>query len=241
VISASVAKRLWPGQEPLGKTFSRGLEGEPGFEVVGIAADARTTSLERTPPLMVYVPYWWQTRTNLSLLVKTQVDPLTLAPAIRRAVEQVDPEIAVGQALLLQDAVNAATAARRYQARLFVVFGVVALLIATLGVYAVTAYSLSKRRREMNIRVALGARTSEVIRLLMRQTSASVLPGVLAGIAGALALGGAISSLLYEVRPRDPIVLGTVAIGVGAAAVVAALVATRNGLSIDPAAALREE
>jgi putative ABC transport system permease protein len=241
VISASVAKRLWPGQEPLGKTFSRGLEGEPGFEVVGIAADARTTSLERTPPLMVYVPYWWQTRTNLSLLVKTQVDPLTLAPAIRRAVEQVDPEIAVGQALLLQDAVNAATAARRYQARLFVVFGVVALLIATLGVYAVTAYSLSKRRREMNIRVALGARTSEVIRLLMRQTSAAVLPGVLAGIAGALALGGAISSLLYEVRPRDPIVLGTVAIGVGAAAVVAALVATRNGLSIDPAAALREE
>jgi putative ABC transport system permease protein len=241
VISASVAKRLWPGQEALGKTFSRGLEGEPGFEVVGIAADARTTSLERTPPLMVYVPYWWQTRTNLSLLVKTQVDPLTLAPAIRRAVDQVDPEIAVGQARLLQDAVDAATAARRYQARLFVVFGVVALLIATLGVYAVTAYSLSKRRREMNIRVALGARTGQVIRLLMTQASASILPGVLAGIAGALALGGAISSLLYEVRPRDPLVLGTVAIGVGIVAVVASFVATRNGLSIDPAAALRED
>jgi predicted permease len=241
VVSASLAARLWPGQDALGKVFSRGIEGEPGFEVVGVAADARTTSLERTPPLMVYVPYWWRTRTSLSLLVKTSVEPLTLAPAIRRVAEQIDPEIAVGQARLLQEAVNAATAARRYQSRLFVVFGVVALLITTLGVYAVTAYSLSKRRREMNIRVALGAHTTDVVRLLMRQTSAAVLPGVAAGVGGALALGGAIASLLYEVRPRDPLVLGVVAGGVAVVAVVASLLATRNGLSIDPAAALREE
>ncbi|HET9368951.1 MAG TPA: ABC transporter permease [Vicinamibacterales bacterium] len=241
VVSASLAARLWPEQDALGKVFSRGIEGEPGFEVVGVAADARTTSLERTPPLMVYVPYWWRTRTSLSLLVKTSVEPLTLAPAIRRVVEQIDPEIAVGQARLLQEAVNAATAARRYQSRLFVVFGVVALLITTLGVYAVTAYSLSKRRREMNIRVALGAHTTDVVRLLMQQTSAAVLPGVVAGVGGALALGGAIASLLYEVRPRDPLVLGVVAIGVGVVAVLASLLATRNGLSIDPAAALREE
>lgn len=241
VVSASLAARLWPEQDALGKVFSRGIEGEPGFEVVGVAADARTTSLERTPPLMVYVPYWWRTRTSLSLLVKTSVEPLTLAPAIRRVVEQIDPEIAVGQVRLLQEAVNAATAARRYQSRLFVVFGVVALLITTLGVYAVTAYSLSKRRREMNIRVALGAHTTDVVRLLMQQTSAAVLPGVVAGVGGALALGGAIASLLYEVRPRDPLVLGVVAIGVGVVAVLASLLATRNGLSIDPAAALREE
>lgn len=241
VVSASLAARLWPEQDALGKVFSRGIEGEPGFEVVGVAADARTTSLERTPPLMVYVPYWWRTRTSLSLLVKTSVEPLTLAPAIRRVVEQIDPEIAVGQVRLLQEAVNAAAAARRYQSRLFVVFGVVALLITTLGVYAVTAYSLSKRRREMNIRVALGAHTTDVVRLLMQQTSAAVLPGVVAGVGGALALGGAIASLLYEVRPRDPLVLGVVAIGVGVVAVLASLLATRNGLSIDPAAALREE
>lgn len=241
VVSASLAARLWPEQDALGKVFSRGIEGEPGFEVVGVAADARTTSLERTPPLMVYVPYWWRTRTSLSLLLKTSVEPLTLAPAIRRVVEQIDPEIAVGQVRLLQEAVNAAAAARRYQSRLFVVFGVVALLITTLGVYAVTAYSLSKRRREMNIRVALGAHTTDVVRLLMQQTSAAVLPGVVAGVGGALALGGAIASLLYEVRPRDPLVLGVVAIGVGVVAVLASLLATRNGLSIDPAAALREE
>lgn len=241
VVSASLAARLWPEQDALGKEFSRGIEGEAGFEVIGIAADARTTSLERTPPLMVYVPYWWRTRTTLSLLVKASVEPLTVAPSIRRAIEQVDPEIAVGQIRLLQQAVESATAARRYQARLFVAFGMVALLITTLGVYGVTAYSVSKRRREMNIRVALGAREGDVVRLLIAQSAYAVVPGVIAGVIGALAVGGTIASLLYEVQPRHPGVLTGVAAVVGLVALGAALIAARGGLSLDPAAALREE
>ena len=241
VLSASLAARLWPGQDALGKEFSRGIEGEPGFEVIGIAADARTASLERTPPLMVYVPYWWQTRTTLALLVKTAVDPVTLAPSIRRALEQIDPEIAMGQARPLHQAVDAATASRRYQARLFVAFGLVALLIASVGVYGVTAYSVSKRRREMNIRVALGAREGEVIGLLLTQSAYAVLPGVLAGLVGSLAIGGAIASLLYEVQARDPVILAGVAGSVGVVALAASLLAARGGLSLDPASALRDE
>ena len=241
VVSASLAERLWPGQDALGREFSRGIEGEPGFEVIGIAADARTTSLERTPPLMVYVPYWWRTRTTLSLLVKTETDPLTLAPSIRRALDQVDPEIAIGQIRPLQRAVDAATAGRRYQARLFVVFGAVALLIATLGVYGVTAYGVSKRRREMNIRVALGARHADVLRLFMKHSVYAVAPGVIAGVAGALAIGRAVASLLFEVPPDDPMVLGGAATTVALAAFAASLIAARAGLRLDPAAALREE
>jgi predicted permease len=241
VVSESLAERLWPGQDAVGKEFGRGIEGEPGFEVVGVTADARTTSIERTPPLMVYVPYWWRPRPSISLLVKTQTDPLPLVPAIRQVVEQIDPEIAMGEARPLQQLVDATLAGRRYQAHLFVAFGVAALFIATLGVYAVTAYSLSKRRREMNIRVALGARTADVIGLLMKQAATAVVPGVGAGVLGALAAGGAIASLLYEVRPRDPLVLGMVAMTVGSVAIVASLLAARNGLSIDPAAALRDE
>ncbi|HEX4913309.1 MAG TPA: ABC transporter permease, partial [Vicinamibacterales bacterium] len=159
VISASLAERLWPAQDAIGKVFSRGIDGEPGFEVVGIAADARTTSLERTPPMMVYVPYWWRPRLTFSLLVKTAVDPMTMAPAVRRTIEQIDADIAIGEMRTLERAIDGATAARRYQTRLFVLFGAASLLIATLGVYAVTAYSVAKRRREMNIRVALGAST----------------------------------------------------------------------------------
>jgi len=240
VISESMAARLWPGGDAVGKGFSRGIDGEAGFEVVGIAADARTTAIERTPPLMVYVPYWWRARPALSLLVKTDRDPLALVPAIRRAIAAFDPEIAIGRVSPLQELVDATTAGRRYQARLFVVFGVAALLIATLGVYAVTAYTVSRRRREINIRVALGAATGDVVRLFMKQSAAAVIPGVGLGLLGALAMGGAAASLLYEVRPRDPVLLFTVAATVAAVAVVASLLATRQSLVIDPSAALRE-
>jgi ABC-type antimicrobial peptide transport system permease subunit len=190
---------------------------------------------------MVYLPYWWRTRTTLSLLVKTERDPLALAPSIRRALDRIDPEIAIGQTKLLQQAVDAATAGRRYQARLFVVFGAVALLIATLGVYGVTAYSVSKRRREMNIRVALGANQRDVTRLFVKHSALAVVPGVVAGLLGALATGNAVASLLYDVQPRDPLVLGSAATAVTLVALAASLLATRGGLSLDPAAALREE
>lgn len=241
VISQSLADRLWPGADALGREFSRGIEGEAGFEVVGIAADARTTSLERTPPFMVYLPYWWRSRAAFTLLVKSGNEALSLAPAIRRVVVDIDPEIAVGQPRLLESLVDAAMAGRRYQARLFIVFGLASLFIATVGVYAVSAYSLSKRRREMNIRMALGAARGSVVRLLLKQSAYAVVPGVAAGVAGALAAGGAIASLLYEVQPRDPLVLGSVAVLVGVVAIAASLFAVRGGLSLNPAAALREE
>jgi hypothetical protein len=241
VVSASVAERLWPAQDPLGKRFSRGIPGEQEFEVVGVATDARTTAIERTPPLMVYVPYWWGTRTTTSLIVKTAVDPLALGSDLRRAVQIVDPEIAVGQVRTLQDLVDDAVAGRRYQAELFVVFGLVALFIATLGIYAVTSYSLSRRRREMNIRVALGANRNDVLGLVVRQTSLPLIAGLLGGIAGALAIGGSVASLLYEVRPRDPVVLTSVAALVAIVALAATMTAARRGLSLDPMAALRDE
>jgi putative ABC transport system permease protein len=241
VVSESVAARLWPGEDPIGRRFSRGVESEPPFEVVGVTIDARTTSIERTPPLMVYVPYWWRSRSATSLLVKTAADGASVVPDVRRVVRAIDAEIAVGQARVLQDVVAGATAGRRYQAQLFVVFATVALLIATLGVYAATAYSLSKRRREMNIRVALGARRSEVLGLIVRQTGASIAAGVALGVAGALALGNAVAGLLYGVQPRDPWILALVAVIVGSVGLVSTGVAAKKGLVINPVAALRED
>ena len=241
VISQSTARRLWPDQDAIGKMFSRGIEGEAGFEVVGVAADARTTSIERQPPLMVYVPYWWRARTSLWLLIKTGGEPLALTPAVRRAIERIDPEIAVGEGRALQQLVDETLAGRRYQTRLFVLFGLASLLIAAVGVYAVTAYGVSRRRREINIRVALGAATADVHRLIMRQLARAVVPGMAAGVAGAIAAGGAAASLLYEIDPREPAIIAGVAALVGAIAIGASMVATRNSLSIDPMTALREE
>jgi putative ABC transport system permease protein len=241
VISEGTAKRLWPNEDALGKRFSRGIPGEAGFEVVGIVADIRLTSLERTPPLMVYLPYWWRTRSSTSLVIKSASDPSALMLSVRRAVRQVDPEIAIGDARPLEQFVEASVAARRYQAELFVAFGIVALFIATLGVYAVTSYGVSRRRREMNIRVALGAEARHIRRMIVGQSARPLLAGVGAGITGAIALGGAIRALLFEVRPRDPIVIIVVTAIVAAVGLLASLLAVRSGLSIDPAAALRQE
>jgi ABC-type antimicrobial peptide transport system permease subunit len=115
------------------------------------------------------------------------------------------------------------------------------LLIATVGVYATTAYGVSRRRREMNIRVALGARTSQVFALVLRQSATPLVAGVGAGCAGALAIGTVVASLLFKVRAADPLVIASVAGLVGAIGVFAAATAARQGLRINPAAALRNE
>jgi putative ABC transport system permease protein len=241
LVSQPVAARLWPGEEPIGKRFSRGIPNEQGFEVVGVVTDARLTSLDRTPPLMVYLPYWWRSRPATSLLIKTAVDPSAIVASVRRAVSAVDPEIAVGQSRPLDDLVEAAVAGRRYQARLFVAFGLVALFIAMVGVYAVTSHAISRRRREMNIRVALGAPVSQVVGLILRQATRPVLAGLVVGTIGALALGSVVASLLFQVRARDPLIVGAVVFVVGSISIATSLVATRRRLAVDPASALREE
>src|SRR5262249_20349750 len=146
-------------------------------EVVGIATDARVTHVDRTPPLMVYIPYWWQSRTTMALLVKSSVDASAVMPSIRRVVQEIDPEIAIGESRSLDRLVDEALAGRRYQTELLVVFGAAALLIATIGVYAVTAYGVALRRREMNLRVALGAEASQVVGMVVWQGSLPVVLG----------------------------------------------------------------
>ena len=241
VVSSATAATLWPGQDAVGKRFSRGYPEEQGFEVVGVTSDARVTSLERTPPLMVYAPYWWRSRPSLSLLVRTVGEPASILASVRRSVQDIDPDIAIGDSRPLAQLVDASVAARRYQMRLFVVFAGVALFIATVGVYAVTAFGVSRRRREMNIRLALGAQASQVRRMIVGQGLAPVLAGVAVGVIGASAVGRVVSSLLFEVGARDPSVIAAVALLVMLVGVMASALAARQGLSINPAAALREE
>jgi putative ABC transport system permease protein len=241
LVSDRTAERMWPGQDALGKRFSRGIPGESGFEVVGIVADAKITSLDRTPPLMVYLPYWWRSRASLTLLIRTATDPAAMMPQVRRALREIDPDIAIGDARPLERIVDASVAGRRYQVQLFVAFGAVALFIAALGVYAVTSYGVSRRRREMNIRVALGAQRSQVMRLVLGQATVPIAAGVVVGTVAALALGTVVASLLFDVRARDPFVLASVVTLVAAVGLATSAVAARQGLRLDPASALREE
>jgi predicted permease len=241
VISEATAARAWPRQDALGKRFRRGNSDAKPFEVVGIVSDGRTAGIDTVQPMMVYVPYWFRSRASAALVIRTTADPRSLAGDVRRGIQSVDAEIAVGESRPLEQIVDAAFAARRYQVTLFVAFGAAALLIAVIGVYAVTAYGVARRRREMNIRVALGAQASQVLGLVVRQTGAPVATGAIAGAFGALAMGSVVASQLTDVGARDPIVIAAVVALVGAVGIATCALAARQGLRINPAAALREE
>ncbi|HXY41186.1 MAG TPA: ABC transporter permease, partial [Vicinamibacteria bacterium] len=241
VVSQRAASLVWPHQDPIGRRFrwSRDLSEKP-VEVIGVVPETRT-DLDHTPPPMVYMPYWYRPRSTTSLVLRTAVDPASLAREVRRAIRAEDPEIAIAEARPLQQVVDSALAGRRYQVRLFVAFGLSALLIATLGVYAVTAYGVSRRRREMNIRAALGATAGEVLRLVVRQGLPPLAFGIALGVLGAVLAGGAVASQLIEVSGRDPRVVSAVAFLVAAVCLFATVAAARQELRLDPASALREE
>ena len=242
VISQRAASTIWPGEEAIGRTFLRGDPDQPKkFEVVGIVADDRATALDTQSPLMVYVPYWFNNEGKSVLVVRVAGDAAAAIGEVRRAVTEVDPEIAIADAVPLADVVDKALEGRRYQMWLFVAFGIVALVIATTGVYATTAYGVWRRRREMNIRVALGARASQVFGLVVRQSAASLAAGLVGGCAGATAIGTLVASLVFEGRARDPLVIAAVVMLVGAVGLAACATAAKQGLRINPAAALRDE
>ncbi|HEY7501049.1 MAG TPA: FtsX-like permease family protein, partial [Vicinamibacterales bacterium] len=240
VINSRAARTIWPGESAIGREFTR-ADASQKLQVVGVVSDGRVTSLESEPPLMVYVPYWFNNEGKSVLIVRAQGDAMTLVPAIRSVVGAVDPDVAVAKVAPLTHLIDAAVESRRYQASLFTVFGAAALLIAIVGVYATTAYGVSRRRRELNIRVALGAQVSQVFSLVLRQSVTPVAAGLAGGFAGALALGGVVTTLLYEVRPRDPFVLAGVLAIVASVAILSAAAATLTGLRIEPAAALRDD
>lgn len=242
VISQRTASAVWPGEEAIGRTFLRADPGQQKkFEVVGIVADGRATALDTQPPLMVYVPYWFNNEGKSVLIAHVAGDAAAAIGQMRRAIRTVDPEIAIADAVPLTSVVDKALEGRRYQMWLFVTFGMVALVIATIGVYATTAYGVSRRRREMNLRVALGARRWQVFGLVVRQSAAALTVGLVGGCAGAVAIGTLVSSLVFEGRARDPLVIVAVVVLVGTAGLAACVAAAKQGLRIDPAAALRDE
>jgi putative ABC transport system permease protein len=240
VISSRAARTLWPGEAAVGREFTRS-DPDQRFLIVGVVADGRVTALESEPPLMVYVPYWYNNEGKSVLVVRARGDAAGLVAAVRTVVREVDPEIAIARAAPLQHVIDTAVEGRRYQTSLFAAFGIVSLLIAIVGVYATTAYGVSRRRRELNIRVALGARSAQVFSLVLRQSVIPVAVGLAGGLAGALSMGGAIASLLFDVQPRDPVVLGLVLAIVAAVGTASAAAATLGGLRIEPARALRDD
>jgi predicted permease len=238
IVSEGTARRLWPGRSPLGR---RMLHNETLEEVVGVTADVRSTSLDKDPVSIVYVPYWQRPRLSAALLVRTAMDPRGIAAGLRETIHQVDADVPVPEMQTLEEAMSDSVAQRRFQMTLVVLFAAAALALAGFGIYGVVSYSVARRRTEMGIRMALGAGTADLQRMVLWQGIRPVVAGLAVGIAAALAAGRILSSLLFQVSARDPLTIGGVALVLLAVSVVAALVPARRATRVDPTKALRFE
>lgn len=243
LVSEKTAKTLWPGQNPVGKQFSRGdpEKGEKPFTVVGIVANARTMSLARPDPMMIYVPYWYRTEPVAGLVVRTRQLPAEMGDAIRQTIWRVDRDVPVPTVRALGSLVADSVANQRFEMDLLLLFAVSALFLAGLGIYGVITYSVVQRHREIGLRIALGAQRANVYRLVFRDGLLPVAIGAVAGVGLAFASARLVGSLLYEVSPYDPALTGG-AVGVLlAVAMAACLLPARRAASVDPMRALRTE
>jgi putative ABC transport system permease protein len=219
----------------------KGDQSDPMSEVVGIVADTRVGMRGDAPPLMVYMPYWFHLESSATLAVRTAQEPGAAAKAVRNAIWSVDSELPVPEMKTMQRIISDSVSERRFQTALLAGFALAAMLLAVIGIYGVISYSVSRRRNEIAIRMALGARAADVNSMVLRQGMRPVGVGLVIGIALALALSRLVQALLFEIRPSDPLVLGSVALVLSVAAALACFAPARRATRLDPAIALRDE
>jgi predicted permease len=243
IVTETLARMLWPGEDALGRCFVHLDEDESLCrEVVGIVENTQYSSVEGEPTAMFFSPIAQQPGGSWrTLFVRLAGDPDRAIPAVRRALVELEPGLPHVQAEMLSTRVDAQILPWRLGATLFSAFGVLALLLAGLGLYGVIAYDVAQRRRELGIRIAFGARALTLVRMVLREAASILLLGLIAGLALAGWAAGYVEPLLFQVSPRDPAVLIGVAallLAIGLAA--AALPAWRAG-RVQPTEALREE
>jgi predicted permease len=241
VISESAATRLWPGEDPIGRRLSFGSEKDPAWiTVVGIAGDVRNRTLASPPSPMLYIPMRQGALPLMTLLVRSDAGPGPVASAVRSVVRRLDPELPVGEAGTFSSAVARSLGGQRLRATLLSGFAAAAILLAAIGVYGLLSYSVARRKREIGIRLALGATPGQVRGTVIVEGMKLALLGIALGVPAAIALSRLISAQLFAVGPTDPLTLGGVALLLGAVALAACWLPARRA-AIDPVTALRAE
>lgn len=242
VISELTARTLWPSKNPIGQQFHRGGDpNEQRFTVIGVVGNARTISLAKPDPMMVYTPYWYRCDETGGLVIRAHQETATMADAIRKAVWSVDPEVSVPVVRTLGGVVADSVENRRFEMDLLLLFAISALLLAGLGVYGVVTYSVVQRKREIGLRLALGAQRANIYRLVIRDGLLPVLAGTAIGIAIALAAARAAASLLFQVSPYNPVLISAAICLLLAVGVIACLLPARRAALLDPMQALRND
>jgi predicted permease len=238
LVNETLAREIFPGESALGRRVRTGFERGEWMTIVGVVADTRDTQLRGAVSPKLYRPHAQYALGAMTYMIRTGGQPMELARAVRAIVAEVDPNVPVSDVQQLEDVVTASVSQPRLLALLLTGFGGVALLMAALGIYGVIAYAVGQRRREFGIRLALGARPSDVRSLVIRSGTRLAVLGLLVGLGGAWALTSFLRDTLYEVEPRDPITFLAVAALLGGIALLGSYLPARRAARVDPATTL---
>jgi putative ABC transport system permease protein len=243
VINETMAQQYWRGENPIGRqiTLVRGGEALKPLEIVGIANDVKYRSLGEEPTPHIYVPFFQDYSPDMTLLVRTAGDPGAALVAVQRELQNQDRDVQGFFARTLVQHIGLALVPARLAASLSAIFGGFALVLATLGIYAVVSYTARQRTREIGLRMALGAQPGDILHLVMAQTEKLALLGIAVGLAAAFELTRFLSGLLYGVSPADAWTYVTVALLLLGVALVASYFPARRAMRVDPMVALRYE
>ncbi|HVT58585.1 MAG TPA: ABC transporter permease [Thermoanaerobaculia bacterium] len=242
IVNRTLAARLWPGRSPVGQRLIFGDEKhDKRWLVVGVVGDVRVDNLEREREMEGYTPFFQIPLAGAALVVRTAVDPQTVVAPIRRAIRQLDAGLPLDNVQTLEQVVSGALGERRVKTVLLGIFAALALVLAAVGVYGVVSYSVTRRVHEIGIRVALGARRAEVLRMIVRQGMTPVAIGLAAGLGGAYAASRLLAAQLYKVDAAEPFTYLGVALVLAAVALLANWLPARRATRVDPLTALRSE
>jgi predicted permease len=241
VVNESLARRLFPGQSALGQAMLRGPNADIRAEIVGVIHDVKTNGLSAPAPDEIYYPMRQLGRPGMSVVARTAGDAAALQSVIRAAVAAVDKDQPISFFATLESNVALSLGTQRVVASLTTVFALLAFVISVVGLYSVLAYAVSQRTAEIGIRMALGAQQGQVVGLIMRTGLRLVGIGLVGGLAAAAGVARLIQTLLFNVRPLEPLVYAAVVVTFGVVAALACLLPSLRASRIDPLVALRAD
>jgi len=243
VINEAMSKRFWPNENPIGKRIKLGYfnSNESWLTVVGVARDVRHWGLDRPAQPEFFRPYSQAAWPVMTVVVRTASTPAGFINPIKKALARIEPDRPVSGIRTMDEVVSDSLGSRRFPMLLLLAFSFLALVLAAVGISGVVSFSVAQRTREIGIRLALGAQTGNVLMLVLKRSMAGALIGVGLGLVGSLALTRFMTGLLFEVKPMDPVVLGTVALLLASVAFIACYLPARRAMKVDPMVALRYE
>ena len=244
IIDQTMERKFWPDEDPIGKriSFQRDPQGNPIWrEIVGVVGHVKQRGLEGESPVQYYLPHRQIPINGVFLVARTAVEPSSMAGTVRGTIQSVDPELPVFRVTTMEQMVADSMTQRRFSMTLLGVFAFVALVLASVGLYGVMSYSVTHRTNEIGIRMALGAKVTDVLGMVVGQGMKLSLAGVILGIVAAYALTRVMDSLLFGVSATDPLTFAAVALVLAAVSLLACFIPARRATKVDPMEALRYE